>query len=289
MSGLPLQCAALVGWVVCLAQLDHRWERFELGAASYLLLAIALAILAVPALRRVSTVWALALIFPAFVALELATTPMHAANPVGSLLEFAGVGIAIALACRLARRFALAEDVLSELALGTLGETAPPFARVQGEMFREVRRARRYERPLSLLAVSARGPQPPPALAQLLEEARRASLSRLVNLKVGTLLDDQTAGSAVIAERDGHYLLLLPEAGRQEAERVAKRLEQAAVDRHGIGLRFGIASFPHQEITFDKLLETAETDLRAVERATPGAEQDQVAAARIGSSTPARS
>jgi GGDEF domain-containing protein len=109
-----------------------------------------------------------------------------------------------------------------------------------------------------------------------------------MSLKVGALLDEQTAGSAVIAERDGHFLLLLPEAGRQEAERVAKRLEQVAADRHGIDLRFGIASFPHQEITFDKLLETAETDLRAIERQAAGGDAQREGTPQAGSSAPAR-
>jgi GGDEF domain-containing protein len=72
----------------------------------------------------------------------------------------------------------------------------------------------------------------------------------------------------VIADRGEHFLVMLPEASRQEAEQVAKRIERAAEDRHGMAVRFGIASFPHQEITFDKLLETAEAELRAIQRAS---------------------
>jgi len=288
MKSLPLRCAATIGWVIVLTEMDRRSDLFELGTSAYLLLAASAAILLVPALRRVNTPWVLAVAFPVFCALELLRGPLDLEAAGRSLIAFAGAAVTIVLASRLAGRLALAEDALGELALGTAREAAAPFPRTQGEMFREVRRARRYERPLSLLAVSARGSQPSPSLVQLLEEARRESLDRLVSLKVGALLDEQTAGSAVIADRDGHFLVLLPEAERQEAERVAKRLEQAAADRHGFALRFGIASFPHQEITFDKLLETAETELRATLRATSDQTLGREAGPQLVPSTPAR-
>jgi hypothetical protein len=288
MNSLPLRCAATIGWIICLTEMDRRSDLFELNASAYLLLVASAAILIVPALRRVNTLWVLAVAFPVFCALELLRGPLDLASAGRSLIAFTGAAITIALASRLARRVALAEDAIDQLAIDPAHKVAAPFSRTQGEMFREVRRARRHERPLSLLAVSARGAQPPPALAQLLEQARRESLDRFVDLKVGALLDEQTAGSAVIADRDGHFLVLLPEAERQEAERVVERLAQAAADRHGIALRFGIASFPHQEITFDKLLETAETELRAVEQAKGDPVGDREGSHRLAPSTPAR-
>jgi hypothetical protein len=288
MNGLPLRCAATIGWVILLAELDLRWDVFQLGASGYLLLAASAAILVVPTLRRVNTPWVLAVAFPVFCALELLSGPVDLQSAGTSLLEFTGVAVAMVLTSRLARGLALADEVIRELALGTARETAVAFARIQGEMFRELRRARRYERPLSLLAVAAHGSQPSAALVQLLEEARRESLERLVGLRVGGLLDEQTSGSAVIAERDGHFLVLLPEAERQEAERLAKRLEQTASDRHGIRLSFGIASFPHQEITFDKLLESAESALRATLREASDADASPEAAAQLVPSAPVR-
>ena len=270
MNGIHARCAATIGWVICLSQLDGRSQLLELGPPAYLLLCTALLILLVPALRRANTLWILAVAFPVYMALELLGGPLRAEAIGRSLLGFVGPAVAIALCSRVSRQLVLAEEAISELALGRPREAATAFAKAEGQMFREVRRARRYERPLSLLAVSARRAQPPPALARLRDEARRESTRRLVDLKVGALLDDATAGSAVIADRDGHFLVLLPEARRAEAEEVAKRLEEVATERHGIALHVGLASFPHQEITFDKLLETAETELRALERAPQG-------------------
>jgi hypothetical protein len=292
MTTLPWQCAAIIGWVVLFTELDRRLAFFEIGPAGYALAVASVFLLVIPALRRTSILAALALAFPIFCALELllATGPVRPGEVASSLLEFGGTGITVALAAGLARRLALAEEVLHEFALGPAREPVEPFSRGQGEMFREVRRARRHERPLALLALSASGAQPPAALAALLEEARREGLDRYVASKVAALLDEQTAGSSVIADRGDHYLVLLPEAGRAEAEQLAKRLERVAADRHGIALRFGIASFPHQEITFDKLLETAESELREAERSAPRSEPVRAAAsARVVPPTPAGS
>jgi hypothetical protein len=288
MNSLPLRCAALIGWVICLTEMDRRSDLLQLNASAYLLLLLSAAILVVPALRRVNTLWVLAAAFPVFCALELLTGPLDLASAGRSLIAFTGAAITIALSSRLARELTLAEDAVDALALGSPVEPAAPFSRTQGDMFREIRRARRHERPLSLLAVSARGSQPPSALAKLLEEARRESMDRFVRLKLKSLLDEQTAGSAVIAEREGHFLVLLPEAERQEAERVIERIGHVAAERHGIGLRFGIASFPHQEITFDKLIETAETELRALERDAGEAAGQHGAEPRMVPSAPAR-
>jgi hypothetical protein len=280
----------LIGWVVVFTELDRRSELFEIGPTGYALAVASVVLLVIPSLRRTSILAALALAFPIFCALKfLSSAPIDAREAFSSLLEFAGTGITIALAAGLARRLALAEEVLREFAVGPAREPLESFSRSQGEMFREVRRARRHERPLCLLALSAAGGQPPTALAALLEEIRRESIDRYVAGKVAALLDEQTAGSTVIADCGDHYLVLLPEAGRAEAEQLAKRLERAAADRHGIALRFGIASFPHQEITFEKLLETAESELRELERSSRAEPPRAAGASRLAPSAPAGS
>jgi hypothetical protein len=287
MNGLPGWCAATICWVVFLTEADRRLAAFEVGPGGYALALAAAALLVVPALRRVSATWLIAVAFPLFCAIELATHGrIDSRDALSSLLEFGGGAVTIFLASRLGRRLALAEDVLSELAVGPLREAAEPFSRTQGEMFREVRRARRYERPLSLIAVSGSGAQPASALAGLIEQARRESLGRYLAARIGTLIEEETAGSTIVAERGDHFLLMLPEAGPNDAEQVAKRLERAAAERFGVSLRCAIASFPHQEITFDKLLETAESELRALERSAREQEASSTRAGKLVSSSP---
>src|SRR5262245_43601941 len=170
MDTLPWRCAAIITWIVALTEIDQRSDLFQLGAPSYAIAAASVLLLVVPVLRRTSTLAALAVAFPVFCALEIASGPVDLRSAGSALIEFAGTGVLIVLVSRLARRLALAEEVLYEFAHGRTREAVEPFSRTQGEMFREVRRARRHERPLALLALSASGPQPPSALAQMLEQ-----------------------------------------------------------------------------------------------------------------------
>jgi len=283
MKSLPWRCAATIGWVVCLSELDRRSEFLQLGTAGYALAVGSILLLLVPRIRNLSTLRVLAFAFPAFCALELLThAPITLRSAFGSLLEFGGAAVTLFLVSRLARGLAQADQVLREFAIGPPHQAAAPFSRTQGDMFREVRRARRYERPLSLLALSAHGGQPPAALDRLAEEARLESLDRYVSGKLATVLDEETAGSTVIADRGEHFLVLLPESNRHEAEQVAQRIGRAAEQRHGMKVRCGIASFPHQEITFDKLLETAEAELRTIQLAE-GERRPGFATARLAS------
>ena len=42
-----------------------------------------------------------------------------------------------------------------------------------------------------------------------------------------------------------------------------KRIEAVARERLGMSLKIGLSSFPDQEVTFDKLLESAEAEMRS--------------------------
>ena len=283
MKSLPWRCAATIGWVVCLSELDRRSEFLQLGTAGYALAVGSILLLLVPRIRNLSTLRVLSLAFPVFCALELLThAQITLRSAFGALLEFGGSAVTLFLVSRLARGLGQADEVLREFAIGPSREAAEPFSRTQGEMFREVRRARRYERPVSVLALSAHGAQPSASLARLAEEARLESLERYASAKLATVLDEETAGSTVIADRGEHFLVLLPESNRHAAEQVAKRIERAAAERHGMSVRCGIASFPHQEITFDKLLETAEAELRTIQLAE-GERRPAFATARLAS------
>src|SRR5262245_49048814 len=117
MNTLPWRCAATIGWVVCLSELDRRSEFVSMGAASYALGAASILLLLVPRLRHVSTLWVLSFAFPLYSALELLTGgPITLRSAFGSLLEFGGAAVTLYLVSRLARGLGLAEEVLREFA-----------------------------------------------------------------------------------------------------------------------------------------------------------------------------
>jgi GGDEF domain-containing protein len=149
--------------------------------------------------------------------------------------------------------------------LGDPGPYADSFENGQQEIFREIRRARRYERPLSLLAIGAEAPLSTTAIEHLIEDLRRDAMGRVANSRVAKLLLEETGGSDVVTRRGEHFLLLLPETDAQGASLVGQRLARAAARRWGLDLHCGISSFPDGEVTFDGLILEAESQMRGAD------------------------
>jgi hypothetical protein len=56
-------------------------------------------------------------------------------------------------------------------------------------------------------------------------------------------------------------VIVLPEINRESVAEVIQRLESAAKENLGLELSFGVSTFPDEEVTFEKLLECAETEM----------------------------
>jgi hypothetical protein len=274
MHTLPAWFAATITWVILVTTADRLADPLELGALAYALSAAGLLFIVVPTLRRLSTLWVLAFAFPIYCILKVVSgARIDFESSPAVILEFAVAAVTIFLASRVGRKLALFEEAVKDLALAPAGPPAERFARNQGEMFREVRRARRHQRPLSMLAVSAAGGRADATLAELLALMQRENADRLLAARVARLLSEETSGSAVVAERGDHFVVLLPETSQEAAALLAQRLEDTASHALGVQLRFGLASFPTPEVTFDKLVESAVSGLRDAERAVAGDER----------------
>lgn len=112
---------------------------------------------------------------------------------------------------------------------------------------RELRRARRYDRPLSVLVLALRATEetddppasPPDLLGELLQDALRET--DLVGCLRGT----------------GEYAALLPEADAPAAARGAERLRKLWGARNAAALAAGAATYPADGLVVDDLLERA--------------------------------
>ena len=157
------------------------------------------------------------------------------------------------------------EEVLDEFGAGSEDERVDSFEEGQEEIYREVRRARRHEHPVTLMALSVSGADAP--VHRLMQEMQREVTEKFAAARGAKLLLHETDAAAVVTRRNDHFVVLLPHAGAVAARHVADRLTAAATERWGLELRSGIATFPDQEVTFEGLLERAESALRNVEGA----------------------
>src|SRR5918996_1073163 len=104
----------------------------------------------------------------------------------------------------------------------------------------ELLRARRYERPLTLVSMSVAG-------------RRSAGRDELVKLLAGSLRGSDLLGSAA----DGRMHVVLPETSGEAAQVLLPRFSSALPSALAERVRVGVASFPEDEITWVGLKDCA--------------------------------
>jgi diguanylate cyclase (GGDEF)-like protein len=119
----------------------------------------------------------------------------------------------------------------------------------------EMTRARRYERPLTLLLIGVDG-----WTTMVAEHGRRGSFDLLSMLatRVRRLLRDV---DAIGLHGDGRLAVLLPETPLDGAMVVAFRIQQAALEEVRLKTRIGAAVFPDDAVTVEALVLEAEAGL----------------------------
>ncbi len=149
------------------------------------------------------------------------------------------------------------ENAIANITIGQVGKLPEPFSTGQGEMYREVRRARHYQRPLTLMAIAVEEESVRVALDRMVQEVQRAMMKQYVLSGVSKTLCDELADYNTIAQRNDHFLALLPEVTPEKLTDLIERLRRAVSERVGVTLQIGTASFPQDAMTFESLVEKA--------------------------------
>jgi hypothetical protein len=167
-------------------------------------------------------------------------------------------------------------------ASGMYGCPVRRFQEIRPAFERELRRARRYERPLSVIVLGTRGPflsgqsrghnhNVAAKMGAESSPAAQSSIHYLQFLQLGAVLQDtlrETDIAGHVAER-GEYIVVLPEATADAALQTLRRIS-ALLRGRGVGsFRVASAAFPTDGLTLDELIETARATLGVTaERAT---------------------
>lgn len=163
----------------------------------------------------------------------------------------------LALTVLIARQIATGLTDFQRQAEQALGVPSPmvSFDQSQHAFYREVRRARRFERPLAMLAIRAMtdAASPSPAVSEMQQQAKQ----RQLHARLAALLIQQTKDSDLVAYDDERFALILPETRETSALRVAQRIREVVRQQLTLSVSVGIATYPDQERTLDGLLSRA--------------------------------
>ncbi len=188
-----------------------------------------------------------------------------------TITEISALGLTVVMSTLTGRRLEELQETLTGLMIGEVSKEVEPFGTGQSLLYREIRRARRHQRPLALLAITAADDFLKVALDQsvnraplnrFVEDVQHEIVKKYIFVHVSNLLIEELGDSAIVTQRDEHFVTLLPETSREDLSSILKKLEVAAEEKLSLKLRIGIATFPDEEITFEALLERAEDGMR---------------------------
>jgi hypothetical protein len=149
-----------------------------------------------------------------------------------------------------------------------VGRRTADFVTEQGEMYQEVRRARAYRRPLAMMAVEPEANSFSVATEKMVEEVQQATMRQYVLAALAKTLESLLGPYSCIGQDGERFLVLLPEASKDDLPRLTAQVRGKAKEAIGLDLRIGAATLPEIE-TFDGLVDAACAEMTAETQQQP--------------------
>jgi hypothetical protein len=261
---LRLSCAALVGWLFILFNLERLHAPLNVASFVYVIAAaVAVAIVAVKPLGTAPFQWLLSVPIGLFFLLKAywEYPLLGQALPI-TVVEVCALTITAGLAQQIAVRLYGLEKASAGMITDEPGRQPDTLETAQSAMYREVRRARQHDRPLAVLAVSSSGQSVNATQERLLRELERELLDKYTNARIADMLLKETSDHGIVTQCNRHFLVLLPETDRDAADELVRQLNASVKKALGLKLRVGVSTFPDEEVTLVGLLQRAESAMR---------------------------
>jgi GGDEF domain-containing protein len=182
-----------------------------------------------------------------------------------TIAEVCGIWLTTYLAYRVNLAISEFENALVHMTIGHGERITEDASLGAGSLYREVRRARNHQRPLSLMALAIEENSLKLDLDRIVQEAQRAMVKQYALSGVSNLLSEKLEDCDLIVKNNEHFLVLLPETKPEDLPGLIDRLRRQVSEKVGVELKIGVASLPHDSYTLEGLIDQAtqgmETDL----------------------------
>ena len=131
------------------------------------------------------------------------------------------------------------------------------------EIEAEIYRSRRFQRPLSVIVLEQETKDLQTNIKNLSQNAQRAMMEQYFSVILAKELATQLRETDLLLENDknGRLVIFSPDTGIKEAETLIKRLNTLTRSTD-FPINFGAATFPDHALSFEQLLEQAESNLQ---------------------------
>jgi GGDEF domain-containing protein len=259
MKRMRFLVATLVFWFLSLTILGGLGQPVAITDLTYaLLLAIAVVIILVPGLTKIP-LWALIatpilahLAFMVWLKPSVLTT-----SPTVIVTEICALISTIILARSVSMGVSEFESTVAHITLGGTDNLPESLTREQDEIYREVRRARNHQRPLTLMAIRVDDQSIKTALDRMVQETQQSMMKHYALSGVFKALCGELEDYNIIAKYGDHFLVLMPEATPDKLPHLIQWLRRTVFQQVGVTLQIGTASLPEDALTYESLVEKA--------------------------------
>jgi len=265
MKSLRFWITILIIWMIFFFNIERINSPINIRSYTYIFVAgVAALTLGLPKLQRIPFFILLVAPIPVFLVLK---TLMERGDWYENLLlgnalpltvtQVSAIILTGLLARQIYYRLREFEDVIANVTFNYIGKLPKPFSEGQGTIYREVKRARRYHRPLALIALKVNEADFQIVLPKMVKEVQQAMMREYTMAGIARILSENMHDFDTIAVRDNNFILVLPEISAEETAHIAQKLEDTVKEKMKVKLQVGIASFPNEAMTFESLVELA--------------------------------
>jgi GGDEF domain-containing protein len=154
------------------------------------------------------------------------------------------------------------ESSVAHISVGHNDKLPESDAVGQGLIYREVRRARNHQRPLTLMTVGVDEKSIKVALDRMVQETQMAMMKQYTLSDISKTLCKTFEDSDIIVKSNDHFLIVLPETRVENVPGLIERLRRQVSEEVGVNLKIGTASLPVDGFTYEGLIEKATGEMQ---------------------------
>jgi hypothetical protein len=259
MNALRFKFMIFAAWLVFFFNIERVSEPINIASFVYVITGLlALVTLGIARLKGLSSLWPILIAIVFFISLKIVFKhPILGSGIPITVTELGAITLTGVLAHQLARSLHEFESAVANITIGRIGKESTPFSSGQAEMYREVKRAREHDRPLTMVAMKVKESSMQVAMHRMVEEAQRTMMKRYVQAGIARILSEELQDYDIVAQQDDWFILLLPETPPEEHARLAARLHQVIAENMRVDVEIGATTFPDEAVTFESLINLA--------------------------------
>ena len=259
MKNLRVRMIILASWLVLFFSMEQLLEPININGIAYLyIFAVVIITLIAPRVAHIPLWLILVVAIPIFLLLKASMGGLAGGAVILlTVTETCAITVTIILAYWISQAISEFEGAIAHITIGHRDKVPESALDGQGVIYREVRRARNHQRPLTLMAVALEEESIKVVLDRMVQEAQLTMMKQYVLSSVSKTLCDKLEDCDIVVQSNDHFLVVLPETSSVDMPELIDRLRQQVSDQVGVELRIGTASLPQDSLTLEGLLEIA--------------------------------